>query len=444
MKKIGGIFLMAVLVALISSMLSTAAFASQYDSVAQELKTIGLFQGTDTGFDLDRAPTRTEAAVILVRLLGAESKAKAQYAAGTISHPFTDVPQWANPYIAWLYSNGLTKGLSDTSYGATGQCSAKMFCTFVLRALGYSDAADGDFTFDNSVDYAEYIGIFASVWEDDVFLRDHAVAVSYEALGTYMSEGDKTLLEKLISDGSVSRENAAALLLKVQYYNEYLYGYSSWYNEPSVSMTVNEKKTFSSTELKTSIQLERKLISKYINNSDYTAIESIRTTSDGDNVYSVSYWLKNGVVYYKEGSMKVKANVDDSDIEEMLYEEYYLTEPPLYAMGEIKSITCTPTAYGKEYNITLSSIEPNLDSIQSDFEGLTVTDVTVNSSSIKIGVNTLGELKTVDISVNYTLTGTYEGQVVHFNCVYTYNSTVNATGDAVSIIYPDFSDYIMQ
>ncbi len=444
MRKSSGIFRTLMFVVLISSMLVISAYASKYDSVAQELKTIGLFQGTNTGFDLDRAPTRTEAAVILVRLLGAENEAKAQFAAGTIKHPFTDVPSWANPYIAWLYSNALTRGLSDTSYGATGQCSAKMFCTFVLRALGYSDAADGDFTFDDSMDYAELVGIFNSAWEGEVFLRDHAVAISYEALATYLSDGSKTLLEKLVSDGSVSKDNASALLTKIQYYNEYLDGYSSWYNEPSVSMTVSEKRSFSSTELKTSIQLERKLISKYIDNSDYTAIESIRTTSDGDNSYSVSYWLKNGVLYYKEGSLKVKANVDDSDIEEMLNEEYYLTEPPLYAIGEIKSITRTQTAFGKEYNITLSSLEPNMDVIQSDFYGITITGVTVNSSSIKIGVNAGGELKSVDISIDFTLTGTYQGQTVHFRCGYTYNSVVNATGNAVSIVYPDFSDYIMQ
>ena len=46
------------------------------EEIAGELKTLGLFRGvSDTDFDLDRAPTRVEAVVMLVRLLGAETAA---------------------------------------------------------------------------------------------------------------------------------------------------------------------------------------------------------------------------------------------------------------------------------------------------------------------------------------------------------------------------------
>ena len=58
------------------------ASASSYDSVAEELSAIGVFRGTAGGFELDRAPTRSEAAIMLVRLYGAEDEAKAAYEAG--------------------------------------------------------------------------------------------------------------------------------------------------------------------------------------------------------------------------------------------------------------------------------------------------------------------------------------------------------------------------
>ena len=107
---------------------------------------MGMFKGTEAGLDLDRAPTRTEAAVMLVRLLGAEATANTQYGAGTISHPFTDVPAWAAPYVAWLYQNKLANGLSSKLFGADEKCSTEMYCTFVLRSLGYLNTVIGKST----------------------------------------------------------------------------------------------------------------------------------------------------------------------------------------------------------------------------------------------------------------------------------------------------------
>ncbi len=89
MKKLCKILL--VMMILMCALASTA-LASDYDGVAEELKTLGLFQGGDSGFDLDRAPTRVEAAVMMVRLLGAEEQALSQFSEGTITHPFLTFP----------------------------------------------------------------------------------------------------------------------------------------------------------------------------------------------------------------------------------------------------------------------------------------------------------------------------------------------------------------
>jgi hypothetical protein len=113
---------------------------------------------------------------MLVRLLGAESEAEEQFAGGTISHPFDDVPSWADPHVAWLYSNGLTNGVSDTRYGAADDCSAQMYCAFVLRALGYSDAQDGDFTYSGAEGFAQSLGIYSAALSGESFLRDDAVS----------------------------------------------------------------------------------------------------------------------------------------------------------------------------------------------------------------------------------------------------------------------------
>lgn len=70
---------------LLTAAMAGTASASSYDSVAEELSAIGVFRGTAGGFELDRAPTRSEAAIMLVRLYGAEDEAKAAYEAGEIS-----------------------------------------------------------------------------------------------------------------------------------------------------------------------------------------------------------------------------------------------------------------------------------------------------------------------------------------------------------------------
>lgn len=59
---------------------------------AEMLKQLGLFGGTEKGFELERNMTRAEAAVMLVRFMGAEGQVRA----GIWHHPFKDVPQWAD------------------------------------------------------------------------------------------------------------------------------------------------------------------------------------------------------------------------------------------------------------------------------------------------------------------------------------------------------------
>lgn len=68
-----------VTVLLLTMALTVAASASDFDAVAKDLSAIGVFRGTEAGFELDRAPTRSEAAIMLVRLYGAEEQAAADY-----------------------------------------------------------------------------------------------------------------------------------------------------------------------------------------------------------------------------------------------------------------------------------------------------------------------------------------------------------------------------
>jgi lysophospholipase L1-like esterase len=200
----------AVLLVSIPSPAAAAAYTPKYAAEAEVLSALGLFRGSDKGYELERRPTRTEALVLLVRLLGKDSAAKAFQEA----HPFTDVAPWADRYVAWAFANGLTKGVSETAFGGNADAGALMFTTFILRALGYDDAS-GDFTYDGALIKASEIGLIpAGTYNapsgsyDGVFRRDDCVRLCYQALKTRLREEPRTLASKLVSEGAVSPDAA--------------------------------------------------------------------------------------------------------------------------------------------------------------------------------------------------------------------------------------------
>ena len=186
-----------------AAMLTASAFAANYTNCADSLHEMGLFQGTQNGYDLDRTPTRAEAAVMLVRLLGKEAEAKTL----TYTAPFTDLKGWEKPYVQYLYSNGLANGTSQTTFHPTGKCTAQMYAVFLLRALGYSDTAD--FSYANAIETAREQGIYdTGIINVQNFLRDDAAAASYTVLSVSPKNSEGTLLDQLVSENAITEADA--------------------------------------------------------------------------------------------------------------------------------------------------------------------------------------------------------------------------------------------
>ena len=173
---------------------------SAYDAETDEkqadaLNEMGLFKGTDNGYDLENVPTRAQSSVMLVRFLGKEEEAMGlEYTA-----PFNDVADWAKPYIQYLWQNGLANGYGDGRYGADDPCTAQMYATIVLRVLGYSDKDAKDFTYDKAIEFATEKGLDCPA---EGFLRGDMVGMTYSALAMETADGkNKKLVEKLADDG---------------------------------------------------------------------------------------------------------------------------------------------------------------------------------------------------------------------------------------------------
>lgn len=186
-----------------AAMLTASAFAANYTNCADSLHEMGLFQGTQNGYDLDRTPTRAEAAVMLVRLLGKEAEAKTL----TYTAPFTDLKGWEKPYVQYLYSNGLANGTNRTTFNPTGKCTAQMYAVFLLRALGYSNTAD--FSYANAIETAREQGIYdTGIINVQNFLRDDAAAASYTVLSVSPKNSEDTLLDQLVSENAITEADA--------------------------------------------------------------------------------------------------------------------------------------------------------------------------------------------------------------------------------------------
>lgn len=165
---------------------------------AEMLKALGLFRGTEQGFELGRAMTRDEAAAMLVRYLGAEDTVLA----GDWKHPFSDVPAWADKYVGWLYQSGLTKGVSKTRYGAAQPVTCDQFCIFLNRA------ATGDDSYAYNIAQPEEV----AACDKAGFTRGDAALLSARTLSAYYTKNGNTMsmAQFLIGKGVFTAEGLKA------------------------------------------------------------------------------------------------------------------------------------------------------------------------------------------------------------------------------------------
>lgn len=189
-----------------------AAYSPQYQTEAENLKQLGVFQGTGGGFELEREPNRLEGLIMMIRMLGKESEAKEM---SDLPCVFTDVPSWAVGYVNFAYQNGMTKGVGGGLFGSGDTLNAKSYLTLMLRSLHFNDSA-GDFSYDKAIDFATQIKMItlndASSLSSGAFLRDHVAMVSCLALETKTKNSEFSLLEELVRTGVVDTSIAEQFL----------------------------------------------------------------------------------------------------------------------------------------------------------------------------------------------------------------------------------------
>ena len=125
---------------MISGLMVMGSSAASYADVTSEqnqeaievLKEVGIMVGDDKGnFNPEAKVTRNEMAVVMSNLMAYNVKTYAN------TSPFTDVPEWAEPYVAACYTNGITSGYDKVTYGGSDSVTTAQAALMVMKALGY-------------------------------------------------------------------------------------------------------------------------------------------------------------------------------------------------------------------------------------------------------------------------------------------------------------------
>ncbi|MBR6259203.1 MAG: hypothetical protein IKR21_03225 [Oscillospiraceae bacterium] len=444
MKKI----LLIALAVLLCLSLCVPSSAAIYEAAAKELNDAGIIEGTGDSLELDRAPNRAETAAMVVRLYGAEEEAKADFAAGKITHPFTDVPEWADPYVAWLFSKELTRGISDTEFGSANLCSGHDYSVFMLRALGYKDGVDFDY-FDAG-NYAEELGFYSTFLFDGEFLRDDMTAVTRQALVTDMKESDKTLIENLAESGAVTEDAAKELLDKSAAAKELqeLMGseITAIDTDIKADMTMKDGDQASAFTMKGSL----KLIMPDENDIMTVSLASLLSIAMDEESMDFGVWLKEGWIYLSteaEGET-LQLKMDISFITELMKEVEQtgsmFSIPQELSMTLFDSIEKTGSGDNVVYTCTMTGetimglISKLLgESMSEMLNGYDIGDITVAYTFVG------GELKSVEESFSMSATAYDEnGEEYVYSVDCSVSLAVNAVNNGVSIEFPDFSEYI--
>lgn len=329
-----------------------------YELYAESLNKLGLFQGSEKGYELDKGLTRAEGATIVLRLVADEKEIVKK---PLKKYPFTDVPKWADKNIGYLYSVGKVQGISKDKFGSQNNMSAKDFTTFMLRVLRYDDVI-GDFNWETSLDKAVEIGLYDDNYRNELesrkFLRKDAVYIIGKTLKTNLKDSSSPLINNIshidkdvlkyatifYGESTVNKEEAG-FEDNVAYYgglNKYKMGFyddkiyyieenDPKYNKISIYDIDTKKKTYSDYYVSNFI----------IENDDIYMFASDKNKSN-KGLYKSS--LKD------INNAKKISNLDDNRkyiILGLYKDEIYFYDMSLSDFGELK-------LYGKIYKINLN------------------------------------------------------------------------------------------
>ena len=316
-----------------------------------------------------------------------------------------------------------------------------MYTTFLLRALGYSDAAEGDFTYDAAVDFGESIGLvdYANC-NESAFLRDHVAAMSLTALNTDVKgETETKLLEKLVADGAVDEAKAESLLTFFDNYDAYVEAAAAMGDatqmdvsaDVSASVALGDQQVMSLSmpmEIKADMDMENLDQSKMsiTGTAEVTIDESlVEEGTDTSVAMPIEYYYTDGVYYMNMGDQKVKMemSLEDAmsqfgDLTDLQNSEPICLIESISKSGSTMTVTYSAAGMSGLVDSVLSSMD-----MDAAAEGVTVDIGEVTSSAAVSG----GKISGMDMTAKVTMTIEGQTMTMDMNMKYDINSVENVT-----------------
>lgn len=463
-------FLTILLAALaLTGLLCVSASASSFDGAAAELAAIGMLRGDGNGgYALDSAPTRTQAAIMLVRLYGAEEEAVAAYTAGDLKCPFTDVNETGAPFAAWLADKGLASGTGPDTFGGSDPCTAKAYTIFLLRALGYKDGED--FTTANAQEFAMGLGLLDTSLFTGKFLRDDLAAMTYQALGMDMKGGETYLLASLIESGAVDADAAKPATEKIEAYRALQTAGADMASgvdagiDAKLAMTLSIKGQDGGTDFSMSTKQNAAVtgsVQMALGQELQMAMEmDVTMEMDGEKqTEKAAYWLKDGVMYVRSGElsyqMPLDMGMDEEAFTALVEQSAGKVSPALLPF--IGKIDVKTDRGSTVYTLTLNDAFTRLlngivKTVLQELPNEMNMDVqfSLDNTSISYTADQNGKLKNASIVMSLKAgakadvdaeTGESGAVDVQVSVDLDMKMDIKATGKDVKITFPDFSGF---
>lgn len=198
MKKRLAALLCALLVIL--AIVPAQALTGEGTRAADTLATLNIVRGS---YNVNDTATRNQAAVILVRLAGAESMAQA----ANDSSLFTDLAAWAKADINYAYTQKWVNGTTGNTFGGDEGITATAYCSFIMRMLGYTSS---DFSYEDAVTFARHMGVINRDYSG-LLTRGDLFELTAGVLTAAYKNSTETVISRLVSSGAVPAAAANAL-----------------------------------------------------------------------------------------------------------------------------------------------------------------------------------------------------------------------------------------
>ncbi len=181
----------------------------EYADVLYEL---GLFKGTEEGYELEKPVNRSEAISMVLRMIGEEKLAEDMDSIEI----FDDVAEehWAFKNIGYAAVNGYIHGKSETRFGPEDPVTGQEFTKMLLSAIAYQGITISD-AYEAGIKYSllsnKYSKKVVSI-NDYQLSRNDLVNICYAALSVKTPEGE-LLQDKLIKKGIIDKDHLEGLII---------------------------------------------------------------------------------------------------------------------------------------------------------------------------------------------------------------------------------------